>query len=152
MLNYIFFIIKRTRLLEINWASLQLLIFPFLELSFWILKLEVHTIVTRVLTTIHKTMSCIIFYNFLLLFGIIWKDKWVSISSTGKISNSCIRDLGFNPRLHQKLIGVLVWWQRAIIRSGRYRLKLSQKKKNVKIMLCGRQLFVHVHFFAMCQQ
>ena len=21
-----------------------------------------------------------------------------------------IRDLGFNPRLHQKLIGILVWW------------------------------------------
>ena len=35
---------------------------------------------------------------------------WVPVSSTGKISNGCIRDLGFNPYLHQKLIGVLVWW------------------------------------------
>ena len=25
---------------------------------------------------------------------------WVSVSSTGKISDSCIRDLEFNPRLH----------------------------------------------------
>ena len=25
-----------------------------------------------------------------------------------EVSDGCIRDLGFNPRLHQKLIGVLV--------------------------------------------
>ena len=35
---------------------------------------------------------------------------WVPVSSTGKISDGCIRDLGFNPRLYQKLISVLVWW------------------------------------------
>ena len=35
---------------------------------------------------------------------------WVPVSLTGKVSDGCIRDLGFNPRLHQKLIGVLVWW------------------------------------------
>ena len=35
-------------------------------------------------------------------------ELWVPVSSTGKISDGCIRDLGFNPRLHQKLIGVLV--------------------------------------------
>jgi len=33
-------------------------------------------------------------------------------NSTNKVSDGCIRDLGFNPgfnpRLHQKLIGVLV--------------------------------------------
>ena len=34
---------------------------------------------------------------------------WVPVSSTGKVSDGCIRDLGFNPRLHQKLIGILVW-------------------------------------------
>ena len=33
---------------------------------------------------------------------------WVLVSLTGKVSDGCIRDLGFNPRLHQKLIGVLV--------------------------------------------
>ena len=33
---------------------------------------------------------------------------WVPVSSTSKVSDSCIRDLGFNPRLYQKLIGVLV--------------------------------------------
>ena len=39
------------------------------------------------------------------------------ISSTGKVSDDWIRDLWFNPCLHQKLIGVLVlradiigWW------------------------------------------
>ena len=35
---------------------------------------------------------------------------WVSVNSTSKVSNGCIRDLGFNPRLYQKLIGVLIWW------------------------------------------
>ena len=35
------------------------------------------------------------------------KKKWVPVSSTDKVSDGCIRDLGFNPRLHQKLIGVL---------------------------------------------
>ena len=35
-------------------------------------------------------------------------EGWVPVSSTGKIFDGCIRDLGFNPRLHQKLIGVLV--------------------------------------------
>ena len=34
--------------------------------------------------------------------------RWVSVSLTGKVFDGCIRDLGFNPRLHQKLIGVLV--------------------------------------------
>ena len=31
-----------------------------------------------------------------------FKQEWVLISSTGKIFDGCIRDLGFNPRLHQK--------------------------------------------------
>ena len=44
--------------------------------------------------------------------------SWVPVNSTGKVSNGCIRDLEFNPYLHQKLIG----------RS----LKLSQKKKKKK--------------------
>ena len=33
---------------------------------------------------------------------------WVPVSSTGKVSDGCIKDLEFNPRLHQKLIGVLI--------------------------------------------
>ena len=33
---------------------------------------------------------------------------WVPVSSTGKVSDGCIRNLEFNPYLHQKLIGVLV--------------------------------------------
>ena len=34
---------------------------------------------------------------------------WVLINLTGKISDGCIKDLGFNFCLHQRLIGVLVW-------------------------------------------
>ena len=34
--------------------------------------------------------------------------EWVPVSSTGKVFDGCIRDLRFNHRLHQKLIGVLV--------------------------------------------
>ena len=33
---------------------------------------------------------------------------WVPISSSGKVFDGCIRDLGFNPHLHQKLISVLL--------------------------------------------
>ena len=35
-------------------------------------------------------------------------NKWVLVNLTGKVSDGCIRDLRFNPRLHQKLIGVLI--------------------------------------------
>ena len=35
-------------------------------------------------------------------------NKWVLVNLTSKVSDGCIRDLRFNPRLHQKLIGVLV--------------------------------------------
>ena len=33
-----------------------------------------------------------------------WTNQWVLISSTGEVSYSCIRDLGFNLRLYQKLM------------------------------------------------
>ena len=33
---------------------------------------------------------------------------WVPNSLTGKVSDGCIRDLGFNLHLYQKLISVLV--------------------------------------------
>ena len=35
-------------------------------------------------------------------------NKWVLVNLTGKVFDGCIRDLRFNPRLHQKLIGVLI--------------------------------------------
>ena len=35
-------------------------------------------------------------------------NKWVLVNLTGKVSDGCTRDLRFNPRLHQKLIGVLI--------------------------------------------
>ena len=35
-------------------------------------------------------------------------NKWVLVNLIGKVSDGCIRDLRFNSRLHQKLIGVLV--------------------------------------------
>ena len=34
---------------------------------------------------------------------------WVPINLTGKVSDDCIRDLGFNLCLYQKLIGVFIW-------------------------------------------
>ena len=34
---------------------------------------------------------------------------WVSVNSISKFFDNLIRDLGFNLRLHKKLIGVLVW-------------------------------------------
>ena len=33
---------------------------------------------------------------------------WVPVSSISKVSDGCIRDIGFNSRLYKKLIGVLV--------------------------------------------
>ena len=45
------------------------------------------------------------------MFGMLLKSKiskWVPVNSTDKISDGCIKDLGFNPPLHQKLIGVLI--------------------------------------------
>ena len=33
--------------------------------------------------------------------------KWVLSNSTGKVFDSCIRDLKFNLQLHQKFIGIL---------------------------------------------
>ena len=37
--------------------------------------------------------------------------KWfILVSSIGKVSDGWIKDLGFNSRLHQKLISVLIWW------------------------------------------
>ena len=37
-------------------------------------------------------------------------DLWDPVNLTGKVSGGWIGDLGFNLHLHQKLIGVLVWW------------------------------------------
>ena len=34
--------------------------------------------------------------------------EWIPVNSTGKIFDGCIRDLRFNPRLHKKLIDVLI--------------------------------------------
>ena len=38
----------------------------------------------------------------------IKKEMWVPGSSNSKVSDDCIRDLGFDICLYQKLIGVLV--------------------------------------------
>ena len=37
-----------------------------------------------------------------------YKLMWGLVNSTDKVFNDRIRDLGFNPRLHQKPISVLV--------------------------------------------
>ena len=49
----------------------------------------------------------------------------------------------FNSRLHQKLIVVLIWWKRAIIRDGFHKLKFSQKKKK-------KTRFVFSHQSSLC--
>ena len=41
-------------------------------------------------------------------FSYFYTQLWVPVSSTDKVSDGYIRDLGLNPRLHQKLIGVLI--------------------------------------------
>ena len=46
--------------------------------------------------------------NGLIIITITMNVEWVPINLTGKISDGCIIDLGFNRRLHQKLIGILV--------------------------------------------
>lgn len=45
-------------------------------------------------------------------------EQWVPVKSTGKFFDGWIRDLEFNPHLYQK----------AIIKSKSYKLKLSQVK------------------------
>ena len=55
-------------------------------------------------------------------------ELWVPVSSTGKISDGCIRDLGFNPRLHQKWIGVLI----EIFSKKKIRVYKTLVKQNAK--------------------
>ena len=55
----------------------------------------------------------ICFPNLLHLFSLYITFKnftylWVPVNSTNKIFDGCIRDLRFNPCLHQKLIDVLI--------------------------------------------
>ena len=49
-----------------------------------------------------------VFKTTLLIKSKNYRKLWIPVSSTDKVSDGCIRDLRFNPRLHQKLIGVLV--------------------------------------------
>ena len=54
-------------------------------------------------------MSSAMAYGYYKFYYIKFINSWVPVSSADKVSDSCIRDLGFNPRLQQKLIGILVW-------------------------------------------
>ena len=47
-------------------------------------------------------------YIYLYIYILMCECTNHDISSTVKVSDGCIRDLGFNPCLYQKLIGVLV--------------------------------------------
>ena len=70
---------------------------------------------------------------------------WVLISSTSKVSDSWIRDLGFNPRLHQKLIGVL------ILSSGANAINWnSLLKKNVKQTLNNTKTIAIWKYISVC--
>ena len=58
-------------------------------------------VLTFTCLTMSKHFYIICMFRFMFLL-------WVPISLTGKVSDVCIRDLGFNHHLYQKLIGVLV--------------------------------------------
>ena len=73
----------------------QIVIFILLSFIFVIFEPKVH-IYCQYSPFVHSIYCHIFFF------------LWVPISSIGKVSDGCIRDLGFNPRLHQILIGVLV--------------------------------------------
>ena len=74
------------------------------------------------------------FSFYVLLYPQGSSNLWVLVSSTNKISYVWIRNLGFNPCLHKKLIDVLVWKYKVIINSECYRLKISKKKKKVLVI------------------
>ena len=42
-------------------------------------------------------------YIYIYIYIHTLKKYIISVYSTGKVSNSCIKDLGFNPYIHQKL-------------------------------------------------
>ena len=48
--------------------------------------------------------------------------------SIGKVSDGWIRDLKFNFYLYWKLIDILIWYYKAIIKNECYKLKLKKKK------------------------
>ena len=56
---------------------------------------------------------CVILFYFYKFIGVLepfFFLQWVSVSLTGKVSDGWIRNLKFNSYLHQKVIGILVWW------------------------------------------
>ena len=58
---------------------------------------------------------------------------WVPVSSTGKVSDGCIRDLRFNPRLHQNWL--VSWSDNKKLLSGADAIgwnSLSKRKKEKK--------------------
>ena len=68
-------------------------------------------IITQLLQNKYKQGNILLLgsYNKVNLSKFKFKNKqWVPVSSTDKVFDGCIRDLGFNSRLYQKLIGVLV--------------------------------------------
>ena len=56
-----------------------------------------------------KSIVCLRFFSYFQLETLLNILVRVTVSLTGRVSDGCIKDPGFNPRLHQKLIGVLVW-------------------------------------------
>ena len=59
----------------------------------------------------YKTLIIIIIITIIIV-GVknTQKENNDECTLIGKVFDGCIRDLGFNSRLHQKLISVLVWW------------------------------------------
>ena len=80
-----------------------------------------------------KDMSSAMAYGYYKFYYIKFINSWVPVSSADKVSDSCIRDLGFNPCLHQKLIGFFISDNKELLSEadviGRNSNSLSKKKK-----------------------
>ena len=57
---------------------------------------------------------------------VVW-NLWILVNSTGKVSNGCIRDLGFNPRLHQNWL--VSWFDDKELLSGADAIGWNSLKK-----------------------
>ena len=81
-----------------------------------------------------------VFETTLLIKSKNYRKLWIPVSSTDKVSDSCIRDLGFNPCLHQKLIGFFISDNKELLSEadviGRNSNSLSKKKKKVYKLMC----------------
>ena len=71
---------------------------------------------------------------------------WISVNAISKVSDDCIRDLEFNPRLNQKLIDVLVSSQQ-ICMGHLSILKYYKKSSRLSNLFSCETFQIHFLFF-----